>query len=202
MRNRVSWDQRLELRPVAFAGLVLSAITDRLPRTAISCHRPATDLPPAAINCHDLPVLERSWPRPAVAPRTPMISPMNLNWSCRDWLGRICGQGIARIACSPVDQFTRKARSRPSSACHRLPHRSNSRLCRGNLTLLDPPPLMVQSGSVFVQRCRRWSAKSRQHFIRRQNAARTDISLAGLPAVRFPVINQSWGFHFLKVDHV
>lgn len=116
MRNRTGNDDRLELRPAEFTG----PWQGHCQKTAMTCHR----LPRSAMACHALPVVEGSWPRPAVVRRTPTIGGVNRNKIDRRLLGRIYERDLTRFGSGLSDLFTRKGRRRPSRACHRLPHRS------------------------------------------------------------------------------
>lgn len=116
MQNRTGNDDRLELRPVEFTGMWQGYCQ----KTAITCHR----LPRSAMACHALPVVEGSWPRPAVVRRTPTIGRVNRNKIDRRLLGRIYERDLTRFGSGLSDPFTRKGRRRPARACHRLPHRS------------------------------------------------------------------------------
>lgn len=165
MRHQADRHLELELRTEALAGQCQrdcqSAATD--------CHR----LPPAATICHALPAAERERPLRAIVRRTPLIGRISSNWICRGLLGRIHEQGPARFESNPADRFTRKSGSRPSGACHRLPHRSNRLFHRGQASPLDRSPLVLQSVREHIGNSS--SACSFDRRTRRPNAAITSL---------------------------
>lgn len=142
MRNRTGNDDRLELRPAEFTG----PWQGHCQKTAMTCHR----LPRSAMACHALPVVEGSWPRPAVVRRTPTIGGVNRNKIDRRLLGRLYERDLTRFGSGLSDLFTRKGRRRPSRACHRLPHRSKRLSRRDKTSPLDLPSPRPQSVDELV----------------------------------------------------